>query len=451
MKGDFSRNTFRPRLQYTRVLAQQGRVELDGDLNEAQSIQLKRLRMAIIDFNGPFGGPMHLYDADGDWGRANDGFKVSVDGDNGGVNDLTVGAGRYYVDGWVCASLAPTYSEEVKQLSPKIFPEKLLNETPFFVYLDVWERHITSLEDDYIREVALDGPDTSSRAQLVCQVRFLKTDDIPMGLPDMVNFNLHNISDWWPKIVMKLRGGDHGRLKVKALRPNDAGENPCLAGAEARYIGPENQFYRVEIHAVNGQGEATFKFSRNNGSDVAALLEIGGKFLTIAGIYEPQRGFSAGQWVELTDDERELLGQPGTLVQVIKVEGNQLTIDTTSANGTLDPNEFHTHPKVRRWDQTGKGPLTLEGGAIPVVEDGEDGWIPLEYGIQIQFEDGGGLHSYHSGDYWNFPARYLTGDVEWPNGTFLPPFGIKHYYAPLAVVKAYNDVVDLRVLKDRFN
>ena len=39
------------------------------------------------------------------------------------------------------------------------------------VYLDVWERHITCIEDDRIREAALGGPDTATRAKIVWQVK----------------------------------------------------------------------------------------------------------------------------------------------------------------------------------------------------------------------------------------------------------------------------------------
>ena len=41
---------------------------------------------------------------------------------------------------------------------------------PSLVYLDVWERLVTAVEDDSIREVALGGPDTSARTKLVWQV-----------------------------------------------------------------------------------------------------------------------------------------------------------------------------------------------------------------------------------------------------------------------------------------
>jgi hypothetical protein len=448
MKGDFSRDTFRPELQYTRVLAQQGRVDLDADRNEVQALLLERMRLAIMDHFGPFSGPKYLYDPAASWGRENDGFQVGVEPDGANIKALTIGAGRYYVEGWACATAVMRYAEDKDQPLLPVFPEELLTSVPFFVYLDVWERHRTSLEDEFIRELALNGIDTASRAQLVCQVRFIEPADLPAGPPVLADYRTDNLKDWWPKILERLRGVNPARLKVLAERPQDASDNPCLAAPQARYIGPENHLYRVEIHNVDKYGKATFKFSRNNGSDVAALEEINSKFLRIGGVYEPWRGFSAGQWVELTDDERELLGQPGTLVKVIKVEGKELTIDPASANGTLDPNEFKTYPKVRRWDQTERGPLKLEGGAIEVKQGLS---IPLEYGIHVEFEDGAIPHTYRPSDYWTFPARYLSGDVAWPKDTFLPPHGVIHSYAPLAAVKAAGNVVDLRVLKDRWS
>ena len=40
MKGDFSRRTFDPQKHFSRVLMQQGRVQLDADWNEQAAIQL---------------------------------------------------------------------------------------------------------------------------------------------------------------------------------------------------------------------------------------------------------------------------------------------------------------------------------------------------------------------------------------------------------------------------
>ena len=53
-----------------------------------------------------------------------------------------------------------------------------------FVYLDAWERHITTIEDEALKEVALGssggggggGPDTTTRLKQICQTRFLSED-----------------------------------------------------------------------------------------------------------------------------------------------------------------------------------------------------------------------------------------------------------------------------------
>ena len=67
--------------------------------------------------------------------------------------------------------------------------------------------------------------------------------------------------------------------------------------------------------------------------------------------------------------------------------------------------------------------------------------------------DGSGALS-RTGDYWLIPARTATGDVEWPTETdkdsqgnltivplAKPPDGIKHHYAPVAVITVDNNGV----------
>ena len=57
MKGDFSRDTFDPVKHFSRVLQQQGRVQLDADWNEQAAILLHYLRTLAADLIGPFAGP----------------------------------------------------------------------------------------------------------------------------------------------------------------------------------------------------------------------------------------------------------------------------------------------------------------------------------------------------------------------------------------------------------
>ena len=60
---------------------------------------------------------------------------------------------------------------------PGAFPQLSLGDGTYLVYLDAWRREITALDDRHIREVALGGPDTSTRLKTVWQVRFLPVAD----------------------------------------------------------------------------------------------------------------------------------------------------------------------------------------------------------------------------------------------------------------------------------
>ncbi len=79
-----------------------------------------------------------------------------------------------------------TYTTQPDYLDPTLtrgdthLPELDLRDEHYLllVYLDVWQRHITSLDDQRIREVALAGPDTTTRIQTLWQVKIL-----PITLP----------------------------------------------------------------------------------------------------------------------------------------------------------------------------------------------------------------------------------------------------------------------------
>jgi hypothetical protein len=258
-----------------------------------------------------------------------------------------------------------------------------------------------------------------------------------------------------------------GKLTESSLRVRACGETPlgvgCAVPPKAHYRGAENRLYRVEIHqegtAANG---ATFKWSRDNGSVVTAWIGQEGNDLTVSNVPGATSGFPAGQWVELTDDELDLRGRPGTMVQVVKAGGDTVTIDPKTASGDVNWHEKLRSPKIRRWDQGATCDTELSSGAVPFKE-GE--WLDLEDGVQIWFEENG---TYKTGDYWLIPARTATGDVEWPKErdekgkmkrdegnpipAALPPHGIQHHYALLAIisVEAGGDVKVKRDCTRRF-
>ena len=56
---DIARDSFNPLKNFSRVLKQQGRVELESDWNEQAAISLRCMRLMMNDLIGPYGGPNH--------------------------------------------------------------------------------------------------------------------------------------------------------------------------------------------------------------------------------------------------------------------------------------------------------------------------------------------------------------------------------------------------------
>src|SRR4051812_46184342 len=83
MSGDYTRNTFNPRQDFTAVLMQQGRVQMDADWNEQIEIIARRLQAGSLDTFGPAVVPTDYA-----------GFEIVA-----GAGAITIGRGRIYVDG----------------------------------------------------------------------------------------------------------------------------------------------------------------------------------------------------------------------------------------------------------------------------------------------------------------------------------------------------------------
>jgi hypothetical protein len=399
------------------VLLQQGRVQLDADANEQSAILLHYLRTLIRDIVGPHAGPVNDCGFDIITEETSKRLDSIVDEARrkylqAEVRDgnFVIGPGRYYVDGILVENeQAILYSEQPGYpFAGSSSPERLTAGMAALVYLDVWERHITFLEDDHIREVALGGRDTCTRAQVVWQVKVLAgPDDGAQGAfgCDAVN---------------RLPRLGTGRLRARARSVRSAA-GPAADYSSSRYRGSGNQLYRVEVHHGGSAGTpATFKWSRDNGSVTFPIRQLtdGGAILGYLG-RDGHRGLEQSDWVEVIDDTIVLAGVPGVLAQVSEVFRDDLRV-MLSVPGSARPGlptytsaEAELHPLLRRWDHRGDPAL---GGALRVAETAdsagaEQGWLDLDDGVQIQFAAGG---RYLTGDYWLIPARVATGDVEWP-------------------------------------
>jgi hypothetical protein len=444
MKGDFSRDSFHSGKHYSRVLMQQGRVQVDADWNEQASIFLHRLETIARDLIGPFGGPT---------GRC--GFAI-LDKDTSNKphqRNFGIGKGRYYVGGILCeCDSLTTYTHH---LSATGGGQHLEPGSSYVAYLDVWEEYVSPVEDPDLSEIALDGADTCGRARTVHLVKVHKLDE--PRTPKELN------EAWWDDFVPLFQPENRGMMKARTQNPGSADDSSeCVVSPEARYRGAENQLYRVEIHhggrAASGHDApaATLKWSRENGS-ILFPARVDGQRITLARAGRDSRlSIQTGDWVELSRSPDGTHQKPGPLFRVTKAES---MVDIT-VEGTPDP----AATMIRRWDQKAAsapaGPWPLVDGTVPIREGKEEtNWIPLEDGIEIQFQlppEGSHPNHYRGGDYWLIPARTANGgQLEWPSGNEgplpLPPNGIEHHYAPLAIVEVKDQGVEAHDCRSKFS
>ncbi|MEV0172044.1 DUF6519 domain-containing protein [Streptomyces sp. NPDC050803] len=463
MHADLSRLTFRPERHYSAVIAQQGRVQLDADANEQTAIQLHQARTIAADLIGRHGGP-----------RDAAGFRIEYVGGRHEIDTLYIHGGRYYVDGILCDADRPAPgvpvpdedAEEQESAEPPAYwtywdqpdayrdPEKPGDrlpspaQAPFVVYLKVWERSVSAAEDPALREVALGAalPDTAARAKVVWQVLPLSLAALDIEDAEPSKEVVRAAFDKWAV----RQAAPSARLAARSERPDHADEDPCLVRPDARYRGPENQLYRVEVHEGGAAKDATFKWSRENGSVVFPVDELDGTWVQLASLgHDDKLDLDVGDLVELTDTAYASRLEPLPLLRVEELDlpGRRVRLSAEPEPGV--GRLAHLNPFLRRWDHhegpKRKGRTTaLRGGAVPVAE-GE--WLPLEDGVEVYFAKDA---TYRTGDHWIIPARTATGSVEWPTDParrplLRAPAGIARHFAPLALVKGEYGAVDLRL------
>ena len=517
MKADLTRNSFNPLKHFSRVLMQQGRVQLDADWNEQTGILLHLMRRMAADCFGTANSP-------------NGGFALNTVGTAKAVpDDFSIAPGSYYVDGILCElestpvailsfdnsnanrisvanwtvdgqpfqvgqyleiydnSQTPVAASIVSRVTQVDYTNLKLTMdvslsafqqagnglvrrvatyqsqpdlpdppalstagSSYQVYLDVWERAITCVEDDSIREVALNGPDTAARARVVWQVKTLSATNLNGCLSQAA-------------LTAQLQPSNRGLLRAR-VQPAVASTDPCTISPDSLYRGVENQLYRVEVHTGSNDPSGqppSFKMSRENGAVVFPITKLStgsnATTVTLGNLGRDDRfGLAVGDYVEVQDDNSVLNNTPGQLLQVQSIDTVNLSVTlsgSTTASIGADPT---LHPLLRRWDHKAgdptQGGLTLgkDGAAlIPLTITAPNAvgvWLDLEDGVQVQF-DMVMQQQFRSGDYWLIPARVATGNIIWPqetatdargntvnNPAAVPPGGIIHHYAPLAIV-----------------
>ncbi len=159
MATDFSRVRSNPLLDYAGVQLKQGAVLLDADANELTAIVDRRLRALAGDVLGRATVGANTPDA----------FRITLGTTSSGAQTLLIGPGRLYVDGLLAENHGKAdpagrvfddlmgeerFSAPVPyELQPYLpNPPPLPRAGRHLVYLDVWNREVTHLEQPALVE-----------------------------------------------------------------------------------------------------------------------------------------------------------------------------------------------------------------------------------------------------------------------------------------------------------
>lgn len=418
MAGDYTRLTFDPTARYAAVWTQQGRVQLDADLNEGVDILRDRVRKLSLDVLGRVGVPFLV---------TPNAFAIGVI--PGPTIDLSIGAGRIYVDGDMAENFIPpaTYLSQPFLPDPvPLPPPPLVAPADVLVILDLWQREVTAIEDPRLLDVALGGVDTTTRIQQVWQLHVVPP---PAGTGAVCGVDLDAL---FPPSA--------GRLTTEAIAPPTP-DDPCILPPVGGYRGLENRLYRLSVHTAGPLGTARFKWSRDDGSIVSAVSAMavtGGQ--TRIDVHRLGRDavlrFRIDDWVTVTDDWRELHEEPGEMARIVDIDESVPALVLDRVLPAMNPRPFGAtpaglaarHTRVQRWDQN-PAVNTLDADGLMLTAAGP---IDIEDGIRVRFDMAPAGGSFHVDDYWVFAARTADASVEIL--TRAPPRGTIHHYAQLAAI-----------------
>src|SRR3546814_2692147 len=161
--------------------------------------------------------------------------------------------------------------------------------------------------------------------------------------------------------------------------------------------------------------------------------------------------FRADDWVTVTDDHRELMGEPGEMARIVDTDEAALTVTLDRALPTGGGRAFganatelmERHTRVQRWDQNASNATIDADGLIDVAA----GPIPIEDGVNVAFFVDPAACAFLLGDWWVFAARTADASVEIL--TDAPPRGIEHHRLQIGVVTGLGGAMDVQDCRPR--
>lgn len=437
MGSDRARVSYDANQQYRGVVAQQGRVTLESDWNEAEQIASEEQREQLLDVIGSRGTP-------------DDGYRVIETGEGTSpAFDFTVQKGTMYVGG-VRTTLPSnvTYSDQTEWLDRTSDPDwvdpSTIENQRELIYLLLREQEVSAVEDSTLRDPALGGPDTTQRTRLTQRIVRLQTKN--SSCEEAID---EAQSQWLQKGLsfnpQTMRLESSASLQVSFVE-SAAPPDPCDPEARGGYLGAENQLIRVQISSVaseSGQNKLVWGFD-----NASALYRVSATNDTTLKLQsqpvDANHQPKAGQVVvEVLRSAAQLhngefiasaTGLVTTLATSYNPDTQEITLPASLPTEYLDPSQT---PRLflRVWQEE------IAFSPNTAVRLGETG-------LQVTLQTSEG-HPFHKGDYWHFSARPLTPTEVYPQrylDTFQSPEGSKLWICPLSVVE-WNDGI-LEVLED---
>src|SRR5271166_4295917 len=233
MPSDRDRFSYDDKQQYRSVVAQQGRVTVPADWNEAQEIFAEEQRREALDIVGPAGTPDDGYSIDIPPTSPDFDFLVSS-------GTMYVGGERVFLPHQISYFTQPDWID-----APKPDPEPVLE----FIYLQLQEQEVSAVEDSNLKDVALGGPDTTQRTRILQHI--VRTPTQARTCADAL---AQQLSAWLTQGLVfdpaTMRLNSLARLKV-GFDPSGPPPDACEPTASAGYLGAENQLIRVRLTSQN--------------------------------------------------------------------------------------------------------------------------------------------------------------------------------------------------------
>ncbi len=435
MGGDRARVSHDPSRKWRGLIAQQGRVTVEADWNEAAAIDHDADRLATIEMVGSLGTP-------------DQGYGVTTGPASGTPGDLTIGPGTIYVGGERLDLDAPVaYSTQPDWLDFSTDPLWVPPAVPGadappneLVYLLASEQEVSAVEDPALADVALGGPDTMQRQRIL--QHFVRQ-------PTQAS----TCDDAWSAFVSSL-DAQGLQFDAKSMMIWSAAglqvsfttapgpPSPCQPVATGGYLGAENQMIRVMVASVDSTGVPTIVWGFDDASFLyqvtAATFDPGSGNTTITLASAPVDSFHypvAGQAVELLRDAAALIDAGNAAAPAGYI---------ASPSGFVTPVATSYDPTLKQLVISGQPPADYLTAATPqlylrvwqstVAAPGKTATQLGTTGVEVTLTSD---TTFHVGDFWCFAVRPLQSAIVYP-ARYLeapqPPAGPRTWACPLAVL-----------------